>query len=112
MGALDVTLLHLVEVTDTARAFALTGQDDLLAHQESAKELLARDQATTRRLTADNPIQQRRLDVVDAEIKAALHFAVSIVEKRRRGPAGPNAIEVLETEALMAAVRSTTQDAD
>ena len=37
MGALDVTLLHLVEVTDTARAFALTGQDDLLAHHESAK---------------------------------------------------------------------------
>src|ERR1700731_5155603 len=37
MGALDATLLHLVEVTDTARAFALTGQDDLLAHHESAK---------------------------------------------------------------------------
>jgi len=37
MGALDVTLLHLFEVSEAECAFALTGQDDLLTHHESAK---------------------------------------------------------------------------
>jgi signal transduction histidine kinase len=110
MGALDVTLLRLVEVVTAARAYALTGQDDLLAQYESARDLLAGDQANTRHLTADNTLQQRRLDVGDRQIEATLRVAKGIVEEHPQGHSGLSASEVLETEALVAAVRSTTEE--
>jgi PAS domain S-box-containing protein len=110
MGTLEVTLQHLVEVETSARTFALTGLDPLHAHYENARRTIAQDEDALRHLTADNPNQQRRLDVLEPQVRAAVEFAESIVAKRRQMHAVPGTSEVLETERLLDAVRATTQE--
>ncbi len=110
MGRLEVTLQHVVEVETSARAFALTGLEPLLAHYESARGTLAQDEDALRHLTIDNPNQQQRLDALEPQVRAALQFAESLVAKRRRLSAVPSASEALEAERVMDAVRATTQE--
>ena len=110
MDTLELTFKHVIEVETSARTFALTGLDPLLAHYEAARATVVQDESTLRRLTADNPSQQRRLDVLDPQVRAALQFAESIIAKHRQMSVIPGATEVLETETLMDAVRATTQE--
>jgi PAS domain S-box-containing protein len=110
MDRLELTSKHVIEVETSARTFALTGQDPLLAHYETARSTVAQDEDALRHLTADNPNQQQRLDVLEPQVRAALEFAESIVAKRRQMHAFPGASEILGTERLMAAVRATTQE--
>ncbi len=110
MDALELTSKHVIEVETSARVLALAGQDPLLAPYEAARGALAQDEAELRLLMADNPNQQRRLDVLEPQIRAALDFAESIVAKRRQTHTVSGADEILETERLMGAVRVTTQE--
>jgi PAS domain S-box-containing protein len=109
MDALQLTARHAIEVEISARTFAWTGQDEFLTQYEGARGSVAQDENALRHLTADNPDQQRRLDALEPQLRAALQFAESIVDKRRRMRAGLDAGEVLETEKLMDAVRTTIQ---
>jgi PAS domain S-box-containing protein len=110
MGALEVMLQHVVEVETGARTFALTGLDPVLAHYETARAIVAQDEDALRHLTADNPNQQRRLDVLEPQVRAAVELAESMVVKRRQMRTVPGASEVLETERLIDAVRTTTHE--
>jgi signal transduction histidine kinase len=110
MDALELTTKHVIEMETSARTFAATGQDSLLAHYEAAKEAIAQDENALRRLTADNPIQQRRLDVLEPRVGAALRFASSLVAKRRQLRVIPSESEILETETLVDATRAISQD--
>jgi signal transduction histidine kinase len=109
MDALELTTKHVIEVETSARTFAATGQDSLLAHYEAAKATIAQDENALRRLTADNPIQQRRLDLLERQVDATLKFAASLVAKRQRLQAIPSDSEILETERLMDSTRDTSQ---
>ncbi|HXM20040.1 MAG TPA: ATP-binding protein [Terriglobales bacterium] len=106
---LELTSKHVIEVETSAQTFALTGQDALLTHYETARSFIAQDVDALRHLTADNPNQQRRLDVLEPQVRAALEFAGGIVAKRRQLRAFPDAREILETERLMNAVSATGQ---
>jgi len=110
MDELELTAKHVIEVETSARTFASTGQDSLLTHYETARGAVAQDVDALRHLTADNPNQQRRLDVLDPQVRAALEFAESIVAKRRQLQVFPGASEILETERLMNAVCATDQE--
>jgi PAS domain S-box-containing protein len=110
MDTIELTSKHVIEAETSARAFALSGQDLLLAHYESARATVAQDEKALRLLTADNPGQQRRLDVLEPQIRDALEFAGSIVTKRQQRQASPDAGEMLETERLMNVVRATGQE--
>jgi PAS domain S-box-containing protein len=110
MGTLELMLQHAIEVETSARTFGLTGLDTLLAHYQTARGTVAQDEDALRHLTADNPNQQRRLDVLEPQLRAALQFAESIVAKRRQMHAVPGTSEVQETERLIDAVRATTQE--
>ena len=107
---LTVTFQHLTEVETSARAFALTGLDPLLAHYQNALGTIAQYEHRLRRLTADNPGQQRRLDVLEPQVQAALQLAAGIVAKRRQNGAVTGAGEVLEIESLMTTARATTEE--
>ena len=109
MDAIELTSKHVIETETSARAFALSGQDILLAHYETARGTVAEDEGAMRHLVVDNPDQQRRLDVLQLQARAALEFADSIVAERRQFQAAPGASEIVETETLMEAVRTTTQ---
>jgi PAS domain S-box-containing protein len=109
MDALRVTLQHVVEVETSARTFALIGQQPLLADYEAARDTVAQDKDALRSLTLDNPNQQRRLEVLEPQVRDALAFAAGMVAKRQQAKAVAGAGEILETETLMSAVRATTQ---
>src|SRR6267378_979297 len=107
---IELVSKHVIEVETSSRTFALTGQELLFAHYEAAQGTVAQDEDALRYLTSDNPHQQRRLDVLEPQIRTALEFAGSMVAKRRQSEAVPDAGEILKTEKLMDAVRATGQE--
>jgi len=110
MDTLELTSKHVIETETSARAFALSGQDTLLAHYETAKSAVAQDEDALRHLTADNPDQERRLDALELQIGIALDYAANMVVKRRQLQIFPSTSEILETERLMNAARSAGQE--
>jgi len=110
MDELELLSKHVIEAQTSARAYALSGQDILLPHYESARGAVTQNENTLRHLTADNPSQQQRLDVLEPQIGAALAYAGSMIAKRRQLRLIPGSSEILETEKLMTAVRSTSQE--
>src|SRR6266568_3462536 len=109
MGTLDVTVEHAIELETSARGFALTGQDLLLTHYEAARGTINQDFGTLRHLTTDNPNQQRRLEVLEPQIDAALAFAYELVAARQNVRAIPGASEIKQSERVVDAIRSTIQ---
>jgi PAS domain S-box-containing protein len=103
------TTRSVIEAGTSARAFALTGQEPLLLHYQTARQSIHQDEDDLRRLTADNLSQQRRLDVVVVQVGTAFEFAESIIAKRRKLQAYPGGSDALEIERLLDSVRATTQ---
>ena len=106
---INLTSNDVIEVETTAQTFALTGQEPLLAHYKAARGTVAQDKEALRRLTADNPKQQQRLDVLEPQMHVALDFAETLVSERQLQQAVPGASEVAETQRLIDAMRATTQ---
>ncbi len=103
------TTRHAIQVETTARAFALSGEEQLLLHYEEARHDTLNDQQILRRLTADNQSQQQRLDILEVQIQAAIEFANSIIARRRQLGAYPGGADALEIERHLETVRSTSQ---
>jgi CHASE3 domain sensor protein len=110
MDALEVTAKHVIEVETSARTFAMTGDNPSLTRYETARDAVAQDEDTLRQMTADNHNQQRRLDVFEVQVRAALQLAESMIAKHRPPPAFSGTSEILETDRLMNAVRVTGED--
>jgi PAS domain S-box-containing protein len=110
METIQRTSRHVLEVETSARAFALTGQEPLLAHYPAVRDSIYQDEDTLRHLTTDNLSQQRRLDALGAQVNTAIEFADSIIAKRRKLQSYPGPADAIETERLIEAVRTTTQD--
>jgi signal transduction histidine kinase len=110
LGTLDATLKHTTDVETAARGFALTGEEPLLAPFESALPLIASDLDTMRRLTADNPSQQQRLDTLGPQISAALAFSKRAATERRQTRIAPPPGTFQESKHLLDKVRATTQE--
>jgi PAS domain S-box-containing protein len=110
MATIQGTSRDLLETETSARAFALSGQELLLVHFQTTRENVFVDENALRHLTADNLSQQRRLDVLEPQVRTALGFAESIVAKRRKLGAYAGGSDALEIEGLINAVRATTED--
>ena len=110
MNAIELASEHVTAVEVSARTFALTGQDSSLTQYETARGTIAQDEDALRSLTADNPNQRRRLDVLEPQVRSALKLAETIVAKRRQSQAVPDASETHETERLMNAALATGQE--
>jgi PAS domain S-box-containing protein len=110
METIQRTSRHVIETETSARAFALSGQEPLLAHYQIARDAINRDEDALRHLTADNISQQKRVDVLDPQVHAAIAFAGSIIARRRNTRSYTGGDDALETERLMDVVRGTTRD--
>jgi PAS domain S-box-containing protein len=110
MEAIQRTTRHAIEAATSARAFALSGQEPLLANYTTARQSVDVDEVRLRQLTVDNRSQQRRLDVLEPQLRTAFDFADSIIAKRRTLQAHPGGDDALETERLLDVVRTTTRD--
>jgi len=78
------------------RGFLLTGDQRFLDPYRAALTEIERDQATARRLTADNPPQQQRLAALAPLIATRLGHLAEVIEQRKQ--AGLDA--VLKTSSL------------
>jgi PAS domain S-box-containing protein len=101
---------HVIEAETSARAFSLTGQERLLANYTTARKSVYADECKLRQLTADNLSQQRRLDVLEPQLRTTFDFGESIIAKRRKLQAYSGGDDALETERLLDVVRATTRD--
>jgi PAS domain S-box-containing protein len=110
MATIQGTSRDVLETETSARAFVLSGQELLLAHYRTAREAVFVDENALRHLTADNLSQQRRLDVLEPQVRTALEVAESIIAKRRKLGAYAGGSDALEIEGLIDAVRATTED--
>ena len=110
MATIQRTTTHVVEAGSQARAFALTGQEPLLKGYDTARDAVYADEDRLRRLTADNLSQQRRLDVLEPQLRTSLAFAESIIARRRKLQAYPGSSDALETEVFLDVARATTRD--
>jgi PAS domain S-box-containing protein len=101
---------HVIEAATGARAFALTGEEPLLAHYQSTRTAIFEDEDTLRHLTVDNQSQQRRLDALEPQVRSVLEFADRIIAKRRKTRAYPGGSDALEIQRLIDTALGTTQD--
>ena len=82
-GKLDDLLSELKDAETGQRGYVLTGTESYLAPYQSALTGITRTLADVRRLTADNPDQQRRLATVGPLIDAKLAELKRTIDLRR-----------------------------
>jgi PAS domain S-box-containing protein len=68
---------EVFQASNSRRAFIITGDESLLAGYHSAVENVPKDLAHLRRLTADSPVRQHELDVIQADIHKELALIAS-----------------------------------
>jgi PAS domain S-box-containing protein len=110
MQTIQRTTRNVIEAETSARAFALSGEEPLLANYQKARYSISGDLDTLRHLTADNLSQQRQMDLLGTQINTALEFAASIIANRQRTQSYPGGSDALEIERLLDVVRSTTRE--
>jgi CHASE3 domain sensor protein len=109
LTALEATVRHVVDVETSGRSFALTGHAPFLEPYEPGKKAAVQDLEALRRLTADNPSQQRRWEVLEPQVRARIEFAERMVAARRQNGTIPTLPELEQGRLLTVAVRSTVQ---
>ena len=110
MEAIQHTSSDVVRAATTARAFALSGQEPLLAEYRTVHNAIYWDEEALRHLTADNPGQQRRIDGLQIQVQAALDFSDSIIAKRQTHGAYAGGSDALQTEKHLDAIRASSRD--
>ena len=79
---LTAMLTDLVDAESGGRGFLLTGHAAYLKPYEDARKALSAHLADLRRLTRDNPRQQRRLDTLEPVARAKVAFMERLVAVR------------------------------
>jgi methyl-accepting chemotaxis protein len=80
---LDSLLSDLKDAETGQRGYLLTGEESYLQPYDSALDRIKTDTAEVRRLTADNPEQQQRLDSLDPLVAAKLAELAETIHLRK-----------------------------
>ena len=81
MDGIEIISKNFAQAETSALGFSLSGEPELLTQYENGRHIIPHQLEMLRRLTADNPGQQRRLDELEAELKGALDFAANVVAR-------------------------------
>ena len=98
LGEVDATLMALVDVETGERGFALTGKEPSLEPYNSGKQAFRTHLEQARKLTADNPRQEARLQRLADEQQKWLDTAIDPVIKLRRQSADADIAAVVAEE--------------
>ena len=109
MATLALTLRHLVDVETGGRGFALTGREPFLEPYEAGKEGVSGDLQALRRLMADNPDQERRLNVFRGQANARIDAAKKLVALRQNTRTVPTEPQLEQGKEIMDATRATVE---
>jgi PAS domain S-box-containing protein len=82
--SLAATLEHAIDIETGSRGFAVTGDESFLHLYQDANQFTGPDLTVLRRLTADNPMQQRRLDRLESELLARIEISKTMLAERWR----------------------------
>jgi PAS domain S-box-containing protein len=110
LGTLAATALDLTNEQAGAHGFALSGHKAFLEQYETGKDAAGQDLAALRRLTADNPHQQQRLDVLGPQVRVEIEASDRLIAGRRQTAAIPTAIQLVAAQLLMDAARTTLRE--
>jgi methyl-accepting chemotaxis protein len=98
LGEIDAALMALVDIETGERGFALTGKDASLEPYNAGKDAFRQHLEAARKLTADNPRQQDRLQRLAAEQQKWLDSAIDPTVKLRRGAQDADMATVVAAE--------------
>lgn len=110
MRMLEVTAEHVIETETAARSYALTGHQRLLDRYRSTHSQVVEDQQGLRKLTADNPRQQRHLDVLEPEIGSVAAASNELTEGGRGRVAALRTEQILRIEELTGSALKTIRE--
>ncbi|HYK50318.1 MAG TPA: CHASE3 domain-containing protein, partial [Terriglobales bacterium] len=82
--SLALTLERAIDIETGSRGFAATGDESFLQLYRDANQFTDQALKALRRLTADNPMQQRRLDHLESQIVARIEISKTMVAERWR----------------------------
>ncbi|KNZ68059.1 chemotaxis protein [Massilia sp. WF1] len=98
LGEVDAALAALVDTETGERGFALTGKDASLEPYKAGKEAFRQHLEAARKLTADNPRQQERLQKLGAEQQKWLDSAIEPTIQLRRSAQDADMAAVVAAE--------------
>ena len=98
IGEVDAALMSLVDIETGSRGFGLTGKDASLAPYTAGKEKFRVHLEAARKLTADNPKQQERLQRLAEEYQRWLDTAVDPLIATRRAATDADVSTVIAFE--------------
>ncbi len=119
INTLRQVLALTIDIETSARGYILTGREEYLSRNETARRTLPDQLQSLRTLTADNPAQQRQLDLLGPLIVLRLARAEELIKLRRQQSIA--AVQQApdyglgkqlqdQIRALMAAMEATEQD--
>jgi PAS domain S-box-containing protein len=82
---LRLLLSTATDAETSARGYVITGREEYLEPYDSALQYMSRGLGELRRLTADNRVQQRRLDLLEPLLGERFGVLKEIIEKRQQG---------------------------
>jgi PAS domain S-box-containing protein len=83
LGGLEALLAAATDSETAERGYVITGDESYLEPYRQAARLAEADEAALRRLTADNPAQQQRLDSVTTLVKERLDNLRAVIALRK-----------------------------
>jgi methyl-accepting chemotaxis protein len=107
MGNSENVRSQLIEIESATRGYVITGDERFLETIQALRAGLPESRKSVRALTADNPVQQRRLDILDPVIDHRLEnlMHLSNMRKARGFPAALAAMQQANGLERMADIR-------
>jgi methyl-accepting chemotaxis protein len=109
----DLMMAGMVDQETGLRGFLIAGKDSFLEPLRAGQELRREALARARRLTSDNPVQQRRLDDIDRAARGWADYAQKAIAETRNGPEGMARSRDMEAggggKSMMDAIRQQIQ---
>jgi signal transduction histidine kinase len=84
LETLDDVLTNLLDVESSVRGYILTGEKSILNPYAAAVGQVAQSMKRVRTLTADNPVQQKALDLLEPLVAKRLQRAEFMIDLRSR----------------------------
>jgi signal transduction histidine kinase/DNA-binding response OmpR family regulator len=95
MGSLRQIQADATDAETGSRGYALTGEQNFLQPSQAARARVQRDLARFRQLTADNPAEQRRADVLDGMVQQRLG-ALDMLQAAGAAKAAPQVMQAMD----------------
>ncbi|HST51310.1 MAG TPA: CHASE3 domain-containing protein [Pyrinomonadaceae bacterium] len=109
---LEVTLSTLKDAQRGMRGYVITDQEQFLAPYQGAISITNENVKRLKKLTADNPSQQRRLAVLEPKVADKLDYLREVIELRRQQgfEAAQKVISIGRGEESMDEIESLIED--